>query len=514
MAFVRFFWIVYLFFKYRLDELIPKNFIPAWLFLFFKLNPFRLNKNSKNSGERLSEALEKAGPVFVKFGQILSTRPDLINDEIISELKKFQNNLKPFDSKVAKQIIETDLNQSIPKMFKKFKDEPLAAASIAQVHEAVLQTGEKVVVKVVRPGLKTQIKKDLALLKALGFLASKFKADARRLKLKEMIDEYDFVINAEVDLKKEAGNTIQTANFFKDNELLYVPKTYPEFSGSKVLTLERVEGIPVTDLDKLKNKKVNLKKLSERGVSIFFKQLFEDNFFHADMHPGNIFVDASDPESPSYVAVDYAICGSLSEKEQLLIGKMLSDMFSKNYSAVAKTMMSAGWVDSKTKPVELEATIRTALEPIFEKPFSEIKFGEMLLYLFEETRIYNLSLPASLLLLHKTLLNIEGLGRQIYPDLDLWTTAKPFIQQWINKKYNPANLFKKFKEDVPGLLEKAYEFPEKLETIFENISNLDEFNDEMKSLRKEINTQKNSMNYILIASAVIIISVISISLSL
>ena len=291
-------------------------------------------------------------------------------------------------------------------------------------------------------------------------------------------------------------------------------KTYTEFSGLKTLTLEKIEGIPVTDIETLIKKEVDLKLLAERGVSIFFKQLFEDNFFHADMHPGNIFVNASDPKSPSYVAVDYAICGSLSEKEQLLIGKMLADMFSKNYSGVAKTMISAGWVDQTTRPIELEVTIRTALDPIFEKPFSEIKFGEMLLYLFEETRIYNLSLPASLLLLHKTLLNIEGLGRQIYPDLDLWSTAKPFIQQWINKKYNPANLFKKIKDDVPNLFEKAYELPEKLEAIFENISNLDEFNDEVKSLRKEINTQKTSMNYLLIASAVIIISVISISLTL
>ena len=513
-ALSRFLKITYLFFSYRLNEIFPKEALPKWLFFLFLLNPFKFSKKNRSSGERLAEALEKAGPVFIKFGQILSTRPDLLDEEIVSALKKFQNDLEPFETKVAKEIIELDLGKTINEIFVEFNDKPLAAASIAQVHEAKLKTGEKVVVKVVRPDLEKKIKKDLALLKAIGYFANKFKSDAKRLKLKEMIDEYELVINSEVDLKKEAGNTIQTANFFENNELLYVPKTYTEFSGLKTLTLEKIEGIPVTDIETLIKKEVDLKLLAERGVSIFFKQLFEDNFFHADMHPGNIFVNASDPKSPSYVAVDYAICGSLSEKEQLLIGKMLADMFSKNYSGVAKTMISAGWVDQTTRPIELEVSVRTALDPIFEKPFSEIKFGEMLLYLFEETRIYNLSLPASLLLLHKTLLNIEGLGRQIYPDLDLWSTAKPFIQQWINKKYNPANLFKKIKDDVPNLFEKAYELPEKLEAIFENISNLDEFNDEVKSLRKEINTQKTSMNYLLIASAVIIISVISISLTL
>ena len=513
-ALLRFFKIAYLFFCYRINELIPKSVLPKWLVFLSILNPFQFSKKNKNSGQRLAEALEKAGPVFIKFGQILSTRPDFLEKEIVEELKKFQNNLKPFDSNTAKKIIESDLGKSIDELFANFNSEPLAAASIAQVHEAELHSGEKVVIKVVRPGLEKKIKNDLALLKALGYITSKFKSDAKRLKLKEMIKEYEYVITSEIDLKKEAGNTIQTKNFFQNNDLLYVPNTYLEFSGPRTLTLEKIDGIPVSDIETLKEKNVNLKLLSERGVSIFFKQLFEDNFFHADMHPGNIFVNASNPNAPSYVAVDYAICGSLSETEQLLIGKMLADMFSRNYAGVAKTMISAEWVDSETKPIELEVTIRTALDPIFEKPFSEIKFGEMLLYLFEETRIYNLSLPPSLLLLHKTLLNIEGLGRQIYPDLDLWSTAKPFIQQWVNKKYNPANLLKKFKKDAPSLLEKAYEFPEKLESIFENISNLDEFNDEVKGLRKEIETQKNSLKYLLITSAVIIISVVSIALSL
>jgi len=354
-----------------------------------------------------------------------------------------------------------------------------------------------------------KIKDDISILKMLGKVANTFDADARRLQLLEMIREYEYVIKSEVDLKKEAGNTIQTAKFFEDSNLLYIPKVYLEYSASKTLTLEKIKGIPVTDIKTLEEKEVDLKKLSERGVSIFFKQLFDDNFFHADMHPGNIFVNAENPKDPTYIAVDYAICGSLSEKEQLLIGKMLADMFSRNYAGVAKTMINAGWVSSSTKPIELEVTIRTAIDPIFERPFSEINFGEMLLFLFEETRSYELSLPASLLLLHKTLINIEGLGRQIYPDLDLWTTAKPFIQNWVSKRYNPKNLLEQLKNNTGDFAEKAYELPEKLETIFNNLANLNEFNNEIKNLRKDISSQKKNSKFMLISSTAVVIAIIS-----
>jgi ubiquinone biosynthesis protein len=407
------------------------------------------------------------------------------------------------------EIIEKDLGRPINELFADFNSLPLAAASIAQVHEATLKSGEEVVVKVVRPNLEKKIKDDISILKMLGKVANTFDADARRLQLLEMIREYEYVIKSEVDLKKEAGNTIQTAKFFEDSNLLYIPKVYLEYSASKTLTLEKIKGIPVTDIKTLKEKEVDLKKLSERGVSIFFKQLFDDNFFHADMHPGNIFVNAENPKDPTYIAVDYAICGSLSEKEQLLIGKMLADMFSRNYAGVAKTMINAGWVSSSTKPIELEVTIRTAIDPIFERPFSEINFGEMLLFLFEETRSYELSLPASLLLLHKTLINIEGLGRQIYPDLDLWTTAKPFIQNWVSKRYNPKNLLEQLKNNTGDFAEKAYELPEKLETIFNNLANLNEFNNEIKNLRKDISSQKQNSKFMLISSTAVVIAIIS-----
>ena len=509
MPFIKLIRIVFIFLKFKLNEIFPKEVLPFWLKVIFFLSPFNLIPTNKKIGVRLAEALETAGPIFVKFGQLLSTRPDFLDEEIIQELQRFQNNLKPFSSKEAVEIIEKDLGHPINELFADFNSLPLAAASIAQVHEATLKSGEEVVVKVVRPNLEKKIKDDISILKMLGKVANTFDADARRLQLLEMIREYEYVIKSEVDLKKEAGNTIQTAKFFEDSNLLYIPKVYLEYSASKTLTLEKIKGIPVTDIKTLEEKEVDLKKLSERGVSIFFKQLFDDNFFHADMHPGNIFVNAENPKDPTYIAVDYAICGSLSEKEQLLIGKMLADMFSRNYAGVAKTMIKAGWVSSSTKPIELEVTIRTAIDPIFERPFSEINFGEMLLFLFEETRSYELSLPASLLLLHKTLINIEGLGRQIYPDLDLWTTAKPFIQNWVSKRYNPKNLLEQLKNNTGDFAEKAYELPEKLETIFNNLANLNEFNNEIKNLRKDISSQKQNSKFMLISSAAVVIAIIS-----
>ena len=509
MPFIKLIRIVFIFLKFKLNEIFPKEVLPFWLKVIFFLSPFNLIPTNKKIGVRLAEALETAGPIFVKFGQLLSTRPDFLDKEIIQELQRFQNNLKPFSSKEAMEIIEKDLGRPINELFADFNSLPLAAASIAQVHEATLKSGEEVVVKVVRPNLEKKIKDDISILKMLGKVANTFDADARRLQLLEMIREYEYVIKSEVDLKKEAGNTIQTAKFFEDSNLLYIPKVYLEYSASKTLTLEKIKGIPVTDIKTLEEKEVDLKKLSERGVSIFFKQLFDDNFFHADMHPGNIFVNAENPKDPTYIAVDYAICGSLSEKEQLLIGKMLADMFSRNYAGVAKTMINAGWVSSSTKPIELEVTIRTAIDPIFERPFSEINFGEMLLFLFEETRSYELSLPASLLLLHKTLINIEGLGRQIYPDLDLWTTAKPFIQNWVSKRYNPKNLLEQLKNNTGDFAEKAYELPEKLETIFNNLANLNEFNNEIKNLRKDISSQKQNSKFMLISSTAVVIAIIS-----
>ena len=496
--------IAYIFCKHRLDELLDPLENKILLFILF-LFPRIFFRKRKQIEDRLGDALEEMGPLFIKFGQLLSTRPDLVGDIQASALKKFQNNLSPFSEKEAVKIVEKDLGNSLDEIFESFDKKPLAAASIAQVHEATLKNGDTVVVKIVRPGLDKRISTDVNSIKFLGNLAEIFLSDARRLKLMELIREYELVITAETDLKKEAANAIQTKNYFKDNKLLYIPKVYQDFSSSNVMTMEKISGIPVTDMATLKKKKINLKALAETGVKIFFKQLFDDNFFHADMHPGNIFVNETSSENPTYVAVDYAICGSLTEKEQLIIGKMLSEMFNKNYLGVAKTMINAKWVGEDTKEVELEVVVRTVLDPIFEKPFNEIKFGEMLLYLFDATRRFNLSLPTSLLLLNKTLINIEGLGRQIYPDLDLWTTAKPFIQSWVAKKYSPKAMFERFKNDSFALAEKAYELPEKIEIILENLSNLEEYNSEIKNLKAEIKQSKNNNKFFYLGIAALIL---------
>tara|TARA_Y100000817_G_scaffold314873_1_gene315668 strand:+ start:1982 stop:3520 length:1539 start_codon:yes stop_codon:yes gene_type:complete len=509
MAILNLLRILYIFSKYRLDELFDslnnKNLI-----LIIFLIPRIIFKKKGAVELRVADALEEMGPLFIKFGQLLSTRPDLVGTKQADSLKKFLNKLEPFPAKEAIKIVEEELGGDISNHFAKFERTPIAAASIAQVHKAELHSGELVAVKIVRPGLNKRINSDIRTIRFLGNLAEKFLSDARRLKLMDLIEEYELVITSETNLKKEAANAIQTGLFFKDNNDLYVPKVYEDFSGLNVMTMEMIDGIPVTEMSTLNKEKINLKALSETGVRIFFKQLFEDNFFHADMHPGNIFVDPKNPENPTYIAVDYAICGSLTEREQLLIGKMLAEMFNKNYLGVAKTMIKAKWVSGDTKEIELEIVIRTVLDPIFEKPFNEIKFGEMLLFLFEATRGFHLSLPSSLLLLNKTLINIEGLGREIYPNLDLWTTAKPFIQNWVAKKYSPKAIFEKFKNDSFALAEKAYELPEKIEIILENISNLEDYNKEIRTLKEEMKENKKNNNkfWYLGLTALVIISLV------
>ena len=508
MIFVQFFKIIFIFWKYRLDLLLPELNLNLFFKILYVINPLRLIPARGSKGERLFSALLAAGPVYVKLGQILSTRSDFFDDEIIHELTNFQSNLPTFDSRIAVRIIEDDLGKPIEELFESFQGKPLAAASIAQVHEAVLFSGEEVVVKVIRPNIQKEITKNLGLIKLISKLLDFLLVDAQRLQLKELVQEYEIVIQGEVDLKRESANTRLTAEYFENSKLLYVPKVFSELSGSQTLTIEKIKGVPITDFKTLDKLEVDRKLLSERGVSIFFKQVFEDNFFHADMHPGNIFVDVSNPKSPTYINVDYAICGSLSDQEQFFIGKMLSEMFSQNFKAVAETMIRAGWVDNKTSPLELEITVRTFLEPIIEKPFDDINFGEMLFQFFDSTRKYNLSLPPSLLLLEKTLINIEGLGKQIYPQLDLWVTAKPFIQEWIKAKYNPARIFKKIHDDAGFLIEKAVNLPSQIANLFDAVDKMENYTAELQDLRKEVKKSERRRSWQLFALAFLLILII------
>ena len=419
---------------------------------------------------------EELGPIFIKFGQLLSTRPDVIPSEIASSLKKLQDNLPHFSDAEAIGIIERELGGSIESKLKNFESKPIAAASIAQVYSAELkENNREVVLKVVRPGIKKIIKRDISLMRRIALYAEKISGDAKRLQLLALVEEYESVILSELDMRIEASNIKQTKRNFSESKLLYVPEAYLDLCTENLLVMEKIEGIPVDRLEILNSMGVNLKLVAERGVEIFLKQVFIDNFFHADMHPGNIFIDAKKPEDPAYVAVDYAIVGSLSEEEQFQIGRMLIAVIGRDFREVANILIDAKWVDPSTRINDLENTIRAACEPIFDQPMEKINFGEMLLFIFDSARRFNLRMQPSLMLLQKTLVNIEGLGKQLYPALDFWSIANPFLKEWIADRYNPKKIAEWAKRNSMGWLEKARKLPEIADSALEQVSKLEEY---------------------------------------
>ena len=490
--FLRFFNLIHVFLKARLDILLIEKFKSRWISILFAVSPWQIYSSNKALGERIRLALEEAGPIFIKFGQLLSTRPDIIPTDITKSLQKLRDDLPPFPTDLAKEIIEKELGSPLENVFSEFESTPIAAASIAQVYSAKLRRGgSEVAIKVVRPGLQKKIKRDISLMKRLAKRIEKHFLDAKRLKLFELVEEYEAVINTELDMRVEASNMRQTRRNFKENNLLYVPEVFLELSTRKVLIMEKINGIPVDNLDLLKEKRVNLRLLSERGVEIFLKQVFIDNFFHADMHPGNIFINSEDPLNPSYLAVDYAIVGSLTEEEQFQIGKMLLSVISRDFLEVANILITSGWVDPKTRPNDLERTIRSACEPMFEQPLENIRFGELLLYIFDAARRFDLKMQPSLMLLQKTLINIEGLGKQLYPQLDFWSIAKPFLQNWISERYNPKKLEEWAKKNAGQWIERARKLPEVAENVLNQINKLDDLHKSSKERHEElINTIK------------------------
>jgi ubiquinone biosynthesis protein len=448
---------------YRLDTLIPAEKLPLRARLLLRLGPWRLfPRRHFSRGERLRCALENLGPIFIKFGQILSTRRDLLADDISEELAKLQDQVPPFCSKLAVTTIETALGKSIDELFAAFDTQALASASIAQVHTATLHSNIDVVVKVVRPGIERTISADVRLLQTLARLVERHIPDGRRLRPVEVVEDYRHTIFDELDLKREGANTSQLRRNFKDSEILYVPEVYWDYTRRNVLVMERIHGIPVTDVATLREQGTDMKKLAERGVEIFFTQVFRDSFFHADMHPGNIFIAHNRPSSPQYIAIDCAIIGSLSDFDQYYLARNLLAIFQRNYREVAELHVECGWVPPETKIHEFEAAIRSVSEPIFEKPLSEISFGQLLLYLFQTARRFDMEVQPSLVLLQKTLLNIEGLGRQLYPQLDLWSTAMPFLERWVRDRYSPQSMLKRVSHRLPGWLEQLPNLPETL----------------------------------------------------
>ena len=424
-------------------------------------------------GERLRLALEELGPVFVKFGQLLSTRPDLIPADICRELDQLQDNVPPFDPTRFTAIVEHALGQPVDQLFKSFDTTPLASASIAQVHAAILEDGREVIVKAVRPDIKITIEQDCSLMLSLARLVEKYLADGKRLRPVEVAHDYRTTIIDELNLQREAGNTALLRRNFEDSALLYIPEIYWPYTNEDVLVMERTYATPVTDVETLQAAGTDFKVLAERGVEIFFTQVFEHNFFHADMHPGNIFVDASKPRLPKYVAIDCAIVGSLSAEDQYYLARNLLAIFRRDYRQVAELHILAGWVKPDAPLNEVESAVRTVCEPIFQRPLKDISCGQLLVSLFQMARRFDAEVQPSLVLLQKTLLNIEGLGRQLYPDLDLWATAHPFLERWIVQRFEPGQVFKQVKRHAPDWLEQLPHLPQLVVDSMEQVKRID-----------------------------------------
>lgn len=442
--------------KYGLDELFLKDTRVDLLRHVFLLSPTRwLNSETRQlpRGQRIRLALEELGPVFVKLGQMLSTRRDLLPDDIGDELALLQDKVPPFSNELAKETIEAALGDSIENLFAEFETSPMASASVAQVHGAVLKDGSSVVVKVLRPGIETLIDRDVALMYMLADMAAVSLPDAKRLRPRDVVTEYDHTIHNELNLINEASNGVEFRNNFKDSDLLYVPEIHWDFTRTNVLVMERIHGIPIRDIEAMHAINMDMRKLAEHAVEIFYTQLFTHNFFHADMHPGNIFVSAENPAYPKFLSVDFGIVGSLTDEDLTYLGENMLAFFRSDFRRVAQLHVDSGWVPADTRVSDFEAAIRSVCGPIFEKPLAEISFGNVLLQLFQTARRFEMEVQPQLVLLQKTLLNIEGLGRQLYPELDLWATGKPYLEDWVKEKRGPKAIARRFIEQAPLVLD-------------------------------------------------------------
>jgi ubiquinone biosynthesis protein len=443
--------------RHGLDEFVRATHLYRPLRFVFFLSPWTWFQRSRGGGraERLRLALEELGPIFVKFGQALSTRRDLLPLDIADELAKLQDRVPPFPGELAREAIEASFGKPLGELFSAFELKPLAAASIAQVHVAQLISGREVIVKVLRPGMHEIIGRDLEVLATLAALAARWWPEAHRLRPVEIVAEYRKTILDELDLLREAANASQLKRNFAGSSLLYVPEIYWDLCRSDVMVMERIRGVPIGELARLRELGVNFRLLAENGVEIFFTQVFRHNFFHADMHPGNIFVLTDDPQRPRYAAVDFGIVGTLDLRDQRYLAENFLAVFDRNYRRVAELHVESGWVPRNTRIDEMESAVRTICEPIFDRPLREISFGTVLLRLFEALRRFDGQIQPQLILLQKTLLNVEGLGRQLYPDLDIWQTAAPVLRAWMRERVSPRTIWRGLKRQLPDILEIA-----------------------------------------------------------
>jgi len=459
-AIVRSFSILRVVIRYRLDVPLLGYALPLPVRVLFWCMPWRLLVPVRGSvAQRVRLALIDLGPVFVKFGQLLSTRRDMLDDELAQQLATLLDKVPAFDAKESKRLIEKALQQKVEQAFAEFDEKPLASASVAQVHSARLANGESVVVKVIRPGIERVIVRDLRLMRLVAKLVNAGVPDLRRLRLQDVIDEYEKTIFDELDLQREAGNASQLRRNFDNSNILYIPKIYWQLSNRNVLVQERIHGLRVNDIEAIEKAGIDREELAKRGVEIFFTQVFRDSFFHADMHPGNIFINPALPNDPQYMAVDFGIVGSLTAQDQAYLARILLAFFNRDYRQIAQLHVDCGWLPADTKVHEFEGAIRGVSEPIFARPLAEISFAEVLLGLFKTARRFNMQVQPQLVLLQKTMLNIEGLGRQLYPQLDLWATAQPILEQWFKQQVGPKQLYRQLKQEWPDLAQQLPHLP-------------------------------------------------------
>ncbi|MGH8305432.1 MAG: ubiquinone biosynthesis regulatory protein kinase UbiB, partial [Steroidobacteraceae bacterium] len=418
--------------RHRLDDYVRATHLyrPLRFLLYCSPGVWHERRRGGPRAARLRLALEELGPIFVKFGQAVSTRRDLLPPDIADELAKLQDRVPPFAGSLARELIERAYERPVGQVFSTFDETPLAAASIAQVHPARLPGGEEVVVKVLRPGMRVLIERDLEVMEALAELADRYWGEGRRLRPRELVAEYRKTVLDELDLMREAANASQLKRNFAGTDLLYVPEVYWDYCRADVMVMERIHGVPISDRTRLEAAGTNIRQLAENGVRIFFTQVFRHNFFHADMHPGNIFVLIDDPLRPRYAAVDFGIVGTLEPRDQRYLAENFLAVFDRDYRRVAQLHLESGWVPPGARIDEMESAVRTVCEPIFDRPLKDISFGHILLRLFEMSRRFNVQIQPQLMLLQKTLLNVEGLGRELYPELDIWSTASPILREW------------------------------------------------------------------------------------
>jgi ubiquinone biosynthesis protein len=496
--------------RHGLDDFVRATHLYRPLRFLFFLSPWTWFQRRRGAtrAERLRLALEELGPIFVKFGQALSTRRDLLPDDIADELAKLQDRVPPFPGSEARASLELSYRQPLGALFKHFEETPLAAASIAQVHVAIRGDGREVVVKVLRPQMRAVINRDLEVMHALASLAERWWPEARRLKPIAVVNEYHQTILDELDLMREAANASQLKRNFAGSPLLYVPEVHWDLCRNDVMVMERIRGVPIGDLTTLRARGTDFRRLAENGVEIFFTQVFRHNFFHADMHPGNIFVLLEDPSHPRYAAVDFGIVGTLSLRDQRYLAENFLAVFDRDYRRVAELHIESGWVPAGTRVDEMESAVRTICEPIFDRPLSEISFGTVLLRLFAALQRFDGQIQPQLILLQKTLLNVEGLGRQLYPQLDIWQTAAPVLRSWMRDRMRVRTVLRELRRGLPDMLEVMKSVPAIAKQFVERVQDgrltLPIDSAELSALRAQIDHGNRRRDRLLLGSVLLI----------